>query len=95
DLPGATANSIRDRTVTATVVSGGESVLAVSPAVRARESGSLAASVDPRWASAPSTLLALIGIALAGGFILNLMPCVFPVLSLKLLSFVHGSTADK
>ena len=26
--------------------------------------------------------------ALAGGFILNLMPCVFPVLSLKVLSFV-------
>lgn len=95
ELPGETANSIRDRTVTATVVSGGESVLAVSPAVRAGESGSLPASADPRPASAPSTLLALIGIALAGGFILNLMPCVFPVLSLKLLSFVHGSTADK
>jgi len=95
DLPGETANSIRNRTVKATVVSGGESVLALSPAVRAGESGSLPASVDPRPASAPSTLLALIGIALAGGFILNLMPCVFPVLSLKLLSFVHGSTADK
>ena len=30
-----------------------------------------------------------------GGFILNLMPCVFPVLSLKLLAFVNGSSADR
>ncbi|MBF0253642.1 MAG: thioredoxin family protein [Candidatus Omnitrophica bacterium] len=29
--------------------------------------------------------------AFAGGLILNLMPCVFPVLSLKILSFVHQS----
>lgn len=32
-------------------------------------------------------LLSVIFLALAGGFILNLMPCVFPVLSLKVLSF--------
>ncbi|GJE02037.1 protein-disulfide reductase DsbD family protein [Methylobacterium isbiliense] len=31
----------------------------------------------------------MLGVALAGGFILNLMPCVFPVLSLKLLAFVN------
>lgn len=31
-------------------------------------------------------LLSVIFLALAGGFILNLMPCVFPVLSLKVLS---------
>lgn len=30
----------------------------------------------------------VLGIALLGGFIMNLMPCVFPVLSLKLLAFV-------
>jgi suppressor for copper-sensitivity B len=95
DLPGETADSIRNRPVTATVVSDGESVLAVSPATKAGGDGSRAASVDPRQATAPSGLLALIGIALAGGFILNLMPCVFPVLSLKLLSFVHGSAADR
>jgi suppressor for copper-sensitivity B len=35
--------------------------------------------------------LAILGLALAGGFILNLMPCVLPVLSIKLLSVVsHG-----
>jgi suppressor for copper-sensitivity B len=95
DLPGETVDSIRGRSVTATVVSEGKSVLAVSPATEADGVGSRAASVDPGPVSAPSGLLALIGIALVGGFILNLMPCVFPVLSLKLLSFVHGSTADR
>ncbi|MEK7259581.1 MAG: thioredoxin family protein [Pseudomonadota bacterium] len=39
-------------------------------------------------------LLSVIFLALAGGFILNLMPCVFPVLSLKVLSFASkGQTA--
>ncbi|HEX7007972.1 MAG TPA: protein-disulfide reductase DsbD domain-containing protein [Alphaproteobacteria bacterium] len=36
-------------------------------------------------------LLAVLGLALVGGFILNFMPCVLPVLSIKLLSVVgHG-----
>ena len=34
------------------------------------------------------TLPVILLFALAGGFILNLMPCVFPVLSLKVLSFI-------
>lgn len=34
------------------------------------------------------TLLAALGFALLGGLILNLMPCVFPVLGLKVMSFV-------
>jgi len=33
--------------------------------------------------------LAMLGLALAGGLILNLMPCVLPVLSLKVLSVVN------
>jgi suppressor for copper-sensitivity B len=36
-------------------------------------------------------LLAMMGIALLGGLILNLMPCVLPVLSLKILALIgHG-----
>jgi thiol:disulfide interchange protein len=35
------------------------------------------------------TLLAILGIALLGGFILNFMPCVLPVVGLKILSFVQ------
>lgn len=38
----------------------------------------------------PLTLWTALFFALAGGFILNLMPCVFPVLSLKILSLVDG-----
>lgn len=34
------------------------------------------------------SLLALIGLAFLGGLILNLMPCVFPVLGLKIMGFV-------
>jgi thiol:disulfide interchange protein DsbD len=38
-------------------------------------------------------LLAALALALLGGMVLNLMPCVFPVLSIKLLSLVkHGSS---
>lgn len=42
------------------------------------------------------TLLSIIGLALIGGLILNLMPCVLPVLSIKLLSVVsHGGGDPK
>lgn len=36
-----------------------------------------------------TTLLPILGLALLGGLILNLMPCVLPVLSIKLLSVVE------
>lgn len=36
-------------------------------------------------------LLAAMLFAFLGGIILNIMPCVFPILSLKALSFTHGS----
>lgn len=41
--------------------------------------------------------LGMIWFALLGGFLLNLMPCVFPVLSLKLLSFTQfgGTNTEK
>lgn len=35
------------------------------------------------------TWLAMLGLAALGGAILNLMPCVFPILSLKVLSFAN------
>ncbi|MCW9040317.1 MAG: thioredoxin family protein, partial [Rhodospirillales bacterium] len=39
----------------------------------------------------PIGLLAILGLALIGGLILNLMPCVLPVLSIKLLGVIsHG-----
>ncbi|WP_419904061.1 protein-disulfide reductase DsbD family protein [Kiloniella sp.] len=44
--------------------------------------------------SSPSELLTILAIALLGGFILNLMPCVLPVLSLKLLSVIKHEGKD-
>ena len=34
------------------------------------------------------------GLALVGGLILNLMPCVFPVLAIKALGFLHGDAGE-
>jgi thiol:disulfide interchange protein DsbD len=52
--------------------------------------------VAPPTAPAPSappplTLLLAVGLAFLGGMVLNLMPCVFPVVSLKILSFMQHS----
>jgi thiol:disulfide interchange protein DsbD len=44
-------------------------------------------------AAAPSLALAL-GLALLGGLILNLMPCVFPVLSIKAVSIMEARGAE-
>ncbi|MFV8256533.1 protein-disulfide reductase DsbD family protein [Bdellovibrio bacteriovorus] len=44
--------------------------------------------------AAPAALATILIWALLGGFILNFMPCVFPVLSIKVLSFL-GPDQDK
>jgi thiol:disulfide interchange protein DsbD len=46
-------------------------------------------------AAAPATLLATLPLAFIGGLILNLMPCVFPVLGLKIMGFVNQAGADR
>jgi thiol:disulfide interchange protein DsbD len=45
--------------------------------------------------SGTPTLPIALALALGGGVLLNLMPCVFPVLSLKILGFVQQSGQDK
>ena len=40
------------------------------------------------------SLLTALFLAFIGGLILNLMPCVFPVLSIKLLSLINGAEHD-
>lgn len=40
------------------------------------------------------TLLLALGLAFLGGIILNAMPCVFPILSLKVLSFATGDPSE-
>ncbi len=73
-VSGAAAHSLTAQALSVTIVDGARS---------------LAASTTPREAPAqhePARLLAVLGIALLGGFILNFMPCVLPVLSIKFLA---------
>jgi len=52
-----------------------------------------AASTAPPTGDGP--LLYMLLLAFIGGSILNLMPCVFPILSLKVLSFARSSDHDR
>lgn len=54
--------------------------------------GEKAAASTP--ADAQPLTLVMIGIAFLGGLILNLMPCVFPVLGLKIMNFVNQAGED-
>ncbi|MBI2516253.1 MAG: thioredoxin family protein [Opitutae bacterium] len=46
-------------------------------------------------APAATSLLGTLALAFVGGLILNLMPCVFPVLGIKIMGFVNQSGNDK
>ncbi len=48
----------------------------------------------PATTAVPPTLLVALALAFAGGVILNLMPCVFPVISLKILAFAQSAGDD-
>ena len=52
------------------------------------------ATTNPATPAATSLLPTLV-LALIGGLILNLMPCVFPVLGIKIIGFVNQSGADR
>ncbi len=68
------------RAATLTLVDGGRALEAVVPRI-AQGASALEETPGP-------SLLAMLGVALLGGLILNLMPCVLPVLSLKFISVV-------
>ena len=53
------------------------------------------AASAPTAAASAGTLLYMLLLAFAGGAILNLMPCVFPILSLKVLGFARSSDHDR
>lgn len=42
----------------------------------------------------PASLVAMLGLAFLGGLILNIMPCVLPVIALKILGFVSQSRQE-
>ena len=68
--------------------------MAVPPALEAALKANAAAGATPVQAGsssgAPITFWAALLGALIGGMILNLMPCVFPVLAIKVVSFVNA-----
>ncbi len=66
------------------------------PAAGTTPSPAPAAAPIAAGGGAPMSLAAALLFALVGGALLNLMPCVFPVLSLKILSFAQhsGSAAN-
>jgi suppressor for copper-sensitivity B len=72
-----------DKPLTLTVVDG----------TRGMEVVSDVAPAEP--GSRVSKIIAMMGVALIGGFILNLMPCVLPVLSLKVLGLISHAGAER
>ncbi|MBA4137228.1 MAG: hypothetical protein C0518_07920 [Opitutus sp.] len=53
--------------------------------------GGTVATAEP----AATSLLGTLFLAFLGGLVLNLMPCVFPVLGIKIMGFVNQSGSDK
>jgi thiol:disulfide interchange protein DsbD len=54
-----------------------------------------AAPVQSASSAVPSTLWLALAFAFIGGAILNLMPCVFPVLGIKIMSFVERAHDER
>jgi thiol:disulfide interchange protein DsbD len=67
---------------------------AASPGA-AGKSGSPPSAPGSPSPAAPGSLLGTLFLAFVGGLILNLMPCVFPVLGIKIMGFVNQSGSDK
>ena len=90
--PGQTAGWRVDAPVTGTWPAAA-AVATVSPALQAALDSNTNPATTPQPVGARLYLLALLG-AVLGGLLLNLMPCVFPVLAIKVLGFAqHGGDA--
>ncbi len=70
-------------------------ISAAAPTVTASGSSSPAPVSGDASATTGASLAGLIALAFVGGLILNLMPCVFPVLGLKVMGFVQQSGHDR
>ncbi len=98
---GARSYAIRTDTVSATpdtapgksAVASSEGAAGLNPAPKATLPAVNAVAVEGAPTSTPTLRIALMG-AILGGLLLNLMPCVFPILSLKALSLAK-SGADR
>ncbi|TLM78114.1 protein-disulfide reductase DsbD family protein [Microbulbifer harenosus] len=77
-----------DRTATPIDGTGGSS----GPLGNATSSGAKPGTVS---ATASGSLLLALALAFGGGLLLNLMPCVFPVLSIKALAITHAGERQR
>lgn len=84
-IAGEPAAAIAGKSLKLTVVDGAHAAEA--------EITSMLGSLPPLPADA--SFIAILGLALLGGLILNLMPCVLPVLSLKLLALAGYAGAER
>lgn len=82
-VPKTGEGDLFDKPLTLTVVDGGRGMEVVSD-VSPAEPGSRLAKI-----------VGMLGVAFLGGFILNLMPCVLPVLSLKILGLIGHAGAER
>lgn len=72
-----------------------EGQLTASSATPVAQAAGLGRAVPPQAKQGGTTLWVALGLAFLGGMLLNLMPCVFPVLSLKILGFVSHAHDPK
>ena len=70
-------------------------VSATAPAASGSQPSALSSPSSVPAPAAPVSLISTLFLALVGGLILNLMPCVFPVLGIKILGFVNQAGQDK
>ncbi len=78
-----------------TVYGDGAQASAATTAPLGGGSGPGVAVTDDAPAAGSGSLLMVLGAALLGGLILNLMPCVLPVIGLKVLSFAEQAGHDR
>jgi suppressor for copper-sensitivity B len=84
------AHPLEGLPVTVTVVDG-QRALEEAATVHASAAETARLRTQSAVAAAPAGFLTIVAMGLLGGLLLNLMPCVLPVLSLKLLAVVgHG-----
>ena len=67
----------------------------LSPALDAALKANAFSTVPSAPSGPPLSLIAAVLGALLGGLILNLMPCVFPVLAIKVMSFTHHANDQR
>ena len=90
-LPRAEKNALDQAIPQGNEISG---ILLGSQALRV-DATPIESSASSRAPKSGTSFLAILGGMFLGGLILNLMPCVFPVIGLKIMGFVQQAGADR